>query len=221
MTERKGKNLILLGAPGSGKGTQAAKLTGLLGIPSVSTGDIFRENIARGTALGKEAKAYMDRGELVPDAIVIAIALERIDEADCREGFLLDGFPRTTEQADALERHLTAAGRAIDRVFLMDVPTEELVRRISGRRVCKDCGASYHVTNIPPAREGFCDLCGGALRKRGDDEEETVRNRIEVYNANTAPLVAYYDEKKLLSRINGMTTGPDVVFEEIRKALRA
>jgi adenylate kinase len=214
-------NLILLGAPGSGKGTQAARLAKRFGIPAVSTGDMFRANIAQGTALGKEAKAYTDRGELVPDAIVIGLALARIDEADCRDGFLFDGFPRTTEQADALGLHLAAAGKAIDRVFLMDVSTEELVLRITGRRVCKDCGASYHVTNIPPARAGLCDLCGGTLGKRGDDDEETVRNRIEVYNANTAPLAAYYDDRKLLLRIRGETAGPDAVFEEICKALRA
>ncbi|MDR2088209.1 MAG: adenylate kinase [Clostridiales Family XIII bacterium] len=212
-------NLIVLGAPGSGKGTQAAKLTKRFGIPAVSTGDIFRANIAKGTALGKEAKGYMDRGELVPDAIVIAIALDRIDEADCRAGFLLDGFPRTTEQADALGAHLAAAGRAIDKVLLMEVPTEELVRRITGRRVCGACGASYHVTDIPPAREGLCDVCGGALQRRDDDAEETVRNRIEVYNENTAPLAAYYEKKNLLARIGTETAGPDAVFAEIVKAL--
>jgi adenylate kinase len=212
-------NLIILGAPGSGKGTQAAKLTKRFGIPAISTGDIFRANIAKGTPLGKEAKAYMDRGALVPDAIVIAIALDRIDEADCRAGFLLDGFPRTIEQADALGAHLSAAGRAIDRVLLLDVSTEELVRRISGRRVCDACGASYHVPNIPPAREGVCDACGGALSRRDDDEEATVRNRIEVYNANTAPLAAYYDEKKLLVRVRDKTGGPDAAFADIVKAL--
>jgi adenylate kinase len=212
-------NLIILGAPGSGKGTQAAKITKRFDIPSVSTGDIFRANIAKGTALGKEAKAYMDRGELVPDAIVIAIALDRIDEADCKAGFLLDGFPRTIEQADALEKHLAAAGRRIDKVLFIEVSTEELVHRISGRRVCDACGASYHVTNIPPAREGVCDACGGALQRREDDDEATVRNRIEVYNVNTAPLAAYYDEKGLLVRLASETEGPDAVFAEILKAL--
>jgi adenylate kinase len=214
-------NLILLGAPGSGKGTQAVRLAKHFGIPAVSTGDIFRENIAKGTALGKEAKGYMDRGELVPDAIVIAIALNRIDAADCEKGFLLDGFPRTTEQADALDAHLSAANKAIDKVILPEVPTELLVRRISGRRVCDGCGASYHVTSIPPAREGLCDVCGGALRRRSDDDEETARNRIEVYNANTAPLVAYYEERGLLLRVEGESTGPDAVFADILKALNA
>jgi adenylate kinase len=212
-------NLIILGAPGSGKGTQASRLTAHFGVPAVSTGDIFRANIAKGTALGKEAKAYMDRGELVPDSVVIAIALDRIDEADCEGGFLLDGFPRTIEQADALDAHLTAKGRAVDKVLFMEVSTEELVRRISGRRVCDACGASYHVTNIPPAREGVCDVCGGALKRRGDDEEATVRNRIEVYNANTAPLAARYDEKGLLVRVASEAGSPDAVFADIVKAL--
>ncbi|MDR2132139.1 MAG: adenylate kinase [Clostridiales Family XIII bacterium] len=216
---KQSKNLILLGAPGSGKGTQAAKLTKRLGVPAISTGDIFRENIAKGTALGKEAKSYMDRGELVPDAVVIAIALDRLDAPDCKDGFLLDGFPRTTAQADALGAHLAASGRAIDRVLLMDVSTEELVRRITGRLVCKACGASYHETDIPPAREGLCDACGGALTKRGDDEEATVRNRIEVYNANTAPLAAYYEERKLLVRVASGAATPDAVFADIVKVL--
>jgi adenylate kinase len=220
MTEQS-VNLILLGAPGSGKGTQAAKLAKRFGVPAVSTGDIFRANIARGTALGTEAKAYMDRGELVPDAIVIAIALDRIDEADCEKGFLLDGFPRTTEQAEALAAHLAAAGRAACEAILLDVPTEELVRRISGRRVCDGCGASYHVTDIPPARAGLCDACGGALRKRDDDNEETVRNRIEVYNANTAPLAAHYAARGLLLRVAAVeAAGPDAVFERILEVLR-
>jgi adenylate kinase len=214
-------NLIVLGAPGSGKGTQAARISARFGVPAISTGDIFRANIANGTELGKRAKGYMDRGELVPDEIVIAIALDRIDKDDCEAGFLLDGFPRTTEQADALGAHLAAAGRTIDKVILLDVETEELVRRIAGRRVCKTCGASYHVTNIPPAKEGVCDACGGALFRRSDDEEEAVRNRIEVYNVNSAPLVAYYVAKHLLVRVAAKEDGPDAVFADIAKALGA
>jgi adenylate kinase len=215
-------NLILLGAPGSGKGTQSSRIEARFGVPAVSTGDIFRANVANGTALGNRAKAYMDRGELVPDEITIAIALDRIDADDCNEGFLLDGFPRTTEQADALEKHLAAFGRAVSKVILLEVSEEELVRRLAGRRVCKDCGASYHVTNIPPAKEGVCDVCNGALHKRDDDEEETVRNRIGVYNANTAPLVAYYDAKGLLVRVVAEAAGPvgpDAIFADIVKAL--
>ncbi|MDR1245526.1 MAG: adenylate kinase [Clostridiales Family XIII bacterium] len=211
-------NLIILGAPGSGKGTQAVKLTKRFGVPAISTGDIFRANIAGGTELGKKAKAYMDRGELVPDEIVIAIALDRIDECDCKDGFLLDGFPRTTEQADALERHLAVSGRSLDKVILIDVPADELVRRIAGRRTCADCGASYHIPDILPAKDGVCDVCGGELKRRSDDNEATVRNRIEVYNANTAPLVDYYGAKTLLARIAG-TTGPDNVFADTVKAL--
>jgi adenylate kinase len=160
----------------------------------------------------------MDRGELVPDEIVIAIALDRIDKDDCGEGFLLDGFPRTTEQAEALGKHLASRGKAIDKAFLIDVPAEDLVKRIAGRRVCGACGASYHVTDIPPAKEGVCDVCGGTLERRDDDEAETVRNRIGVYNANTAPLVEYYSAKRLLVRVDG-TTGPDGVFADIVKAL--
>jgi adenylate kinase len=212
-------NLILLGAPGSGKGTQSVRISTRFDVPAVSTGDIFRANITKGTALGKQAKVYMDRGELVPDEIVIAIALDRTDADDCKTGFLFDGFPRTTEQADALGEHLAALGRAIDKVILLDVGSEELVRRIAGRRVCGDCGASYHVTDIPPAKADVCDACGGALKKRDDDAEETVRNRIGVYNENTAPLVAYYDAKGLLARIAAETGGPDAVFADIVKAL--
>jgi adenylate kinase len=217
MTERS-MNLIILGAPGSGKGTQAAKITKRFGVPAISTGDIFRANIANGTELGKKAKAYMDRGELVPDEIVIAIALDRIDKDDCGEGFHLDGFPRTTEQAEALGKHLASRGSAIDKALLIDVPAAELVKRIAGRRVCGSCGASYHVTDIPPAKEGVCDVCDGTLERRDDDEEETVRNRIGVYNANTTPLIEYYSEKRLLVRVDG-TTGPEGVFADIVKAL--
>jgi adenylate kinase len=213
-------NLIILGAPGSGKGTQAARITKRFGVTAISTGDIFRANIANGTELGKKAKEYMDRGELVPDEVVIAIALDRIDADDCKDGFLLDGFPRTTKQADALEAHLGASGKHIDKAILIDVSTEELIRRISGRRICRGCGASYNIPNIPPAKEGVCDACGGELYRRKDDEGETVRNRIEVYNANTVPLVDYYDAKGRLARITDTSgTSPDVVFEEIVKAL--
>jgi adenylate kinase len=211
-------NLIILGAPGSGKGTQAVRITKRFGIPAISTGDIFRANISGGTELGRKAKAYMDRGELVPDEIVIAIATDRLDGDDCGEGFLLDGFPRTVGQADALERHLSVSGRSVDRAILVDVPTEELVRRIAGRHTCANCGASYHIPDMPPAKDGVCDGCGGELRKRSDDEESTVRNRIEVYNTNTAPLVDYYSTKKLLVRITG-TGGADAVFADIVRAL--
>jgi adenylate kinase len=211
-------NLIILGAPGSGKGTQAARIRKRLGVPSISTGDIFRDNISRGTELGKEARIYIEHGELVPDDIVISIALDRIDEDDCKNGFLLDGFPRTMEQAKALERHLTASGRSLDRALLIDVPTDELVYRIVGRFICSDCGISYHVPDMPPARDGVCDACGGELKKRGDDNEVKVRTRIEVYKASTVPLVDYYGAKNLIVRIVG-TTGPDAVFADIVKAL--
>jgi adenylate kinase len=211
-------NLIILGAPGSGKGTQSFRITKRLGVPGISTGDIFRANISRGTELGNKAKTYMERGELVPDDIVIAVALDRIGKDDCKNGFLLDGFPRTMEQAKALDRRLDADGKSLDRAILIDVPTDELVRRIAGRRICEACGISYQVPDIPPAREGLCDVCGGELKKRGDDDEAKVRTRIEVYNASTAPLVDYYDAKNLIVRIVG-TTGTDAVFADIVKAL--
>jgi adenylate kinase len=209
---------IILGAPGSGKGTQAARITERYGVPAVSTGDIFRMNISKGTELGRKAKAHMDKGELVPDELVIAIALDRIGAEDCKGGFLLDGFPRTTPQAEALDRHLAGAGAKLDKALLLEVPPSELVKRLTGRRVCGACGASFHVSNIPPARDGVCDACGGALFQRSDDDEETAKNRIAVYNAQTAPLTAYYAAAGLLARIDG-TGSPEAVFEDIVEAL--
>ena len=185
-------NLILLGPPGAGKGTQAARIVEKYNIPHISTGDIFRKNISEGTKLGKKAKEYMDRGELVPDSLVIEIATDRLTEDDCADGFLLDGFPRTVEQAVALDAFLGGRGEKINHVLDIDVPKEELMTRLIGRRVCKECGATYHVTNMPPAKEGICDKCGGELIQRADDTEATVENRIEVYNQQTMPLVEYY-----------------------------
>ena len=162
-------NLILLGPPGAGKGTQAARIVEKYNIPHISTGDIFRKNISEGTKLGKKAKEYMDRGELVPDSLVIEIATDRLTEDDCADGFLLDGFPRTVEQAVALDAFLGGRGEKINHVLDIDVPKEELMTRLIGRRVCKECGATYHVTNMPPAKEGICDKCGGELIQRADD----------------------------------------------------
>ncbi|MDR3296380.1 MAG: adenylate kinase [Clostridiales Family XIII bacterium] len=210
--------MIMLGAPGSGKGTQAARIKKHFGVPAISTGDIFRKNIADGTELGKKAKAYMDRGELVPDEIVIAIALNRIEEDDCRDGFLLDGFPRTVEQAEALDKRLADRGQRLRFVLLMEVPDVQLAERVTGRRVCKNCGLSYHVAHMPPAEEGVCDSCGGALHQRNDDREETVKNRIGVYNAQTAPLIGYYETAGILKHLDG-TKGPERVFEDIVKVL--
>lgn len=209
---------ILLGPPGAGKGTQAAKIVEKYGIPHISTGDIFRENIKKGTELGKKAQEYMNKGELVPDDLVIEIATARLLEEDCKEGFLLDGFPRTVYQAEKLDEFLAAHDGKIDKVLDIAVEKEELITRLAGRRVCKTCGASYHVINIPPKKEGVCDVCGGLLIQRADDNPETVANRIEVYEAQTKPLIDYYEKAGNIVHIDG-STGLDNVFSDIVKAL--
>lgn len=209
---------ILLGPPGAGKGTQAVNIVEKYGIPHISTGDIFRANIKNGTELGKKAQEYMNRGELVPDDLVIEIATTRLLEDDCKNGFLLDGFPRTVYQAEKLDEFLAAHGSKIDRVLDIAVEREELVTRLTGRRVCKACGASYHVVNIPPKTEGICDRCGGELMQRADDNIETVANRIDVYEAQTKPLVNYYENAGNIAHIDG-ATGLDNVFADIVKAL--
>ena len=198
---------ILLGPPGAGKGTQAVKIVEKYGIPHISTGDIFRENIKNGTELGKKAQAYMNRGELVPDDLVIEIATDRLAKDDCKNGFLLDGFPRTVYQAEKLDEFLDIA-----------VGKDELITRLTGRRVCKACGASFHVVNIPPKKEGVCDYCGGELIQRADDNLETVTNRIDVYESQTKPLIDYYEKAGNIAHIDG-TTGLDNVFADIVKAL--
>lgn len=207
-------NLILLGPPGAGKGTQAAKIIEKYNIPHISTGDIFRKNISEGTRLGKKAKEYMDKGELVPDSLVIEIATDRLTEDDCKNGFLLDGFPRTVEQAVALDAFLGEHGKKIDHVLDIDVPKEELMTRLIGRRVCKNCGATYHVTNMPPKVEGVCDKCGGELMQRADDTESTVENRIEVYNKQTKPLLNYYDKLGNIAHLDG-SIGLEKLFAQI------
>ena len=209
---------ILLGPPGAGKGTQAAKIIEKYNIPHISTGDIFRENIKKGTELGKKAQEYMNRGELVPDDLVIEIATTRLLEDDCKDGFLLDGFPRTVYQAEKLDEFLAAHGSKIDKVIDIEVGKEELMERLTGRRVCKSCGASYHIVNIPPKKEGVCDVCGGELIQRADDNAETVANRIEVYEAQTMPLIEYYEKAGNIAHIDG-ATGLDNVFVDIVKAL--
>ena len=211
-------NLILLGPPGAGKGTQAVRIVEKFNVPHISTGDIFRKNIKEGTELGKRAKAYMDKGELVPDSLVIEIATDRLTEDDCKDGFLLDGFPRTVEQAVALDAFLGERGKKIDHVLDIDVNDEELMIRLIGRRVCKTCGASYHVTNMPPKVEGICDKCGAELIQRADDTESTVANRIEVYNKQTMPLLGYYDKVGNISHLDG-TIGVENVFVEISEIL--
>ena len=209
---------ILLGPPGAGKGTQAVKIVEKYGVPHISTGDIFRENIKKGTELGKKAQEYMNRGELVPDDLVIEIATTRLLEDDCQNGFLLDGFPRTVYQAEKLDEFLAAHGSKIDKVLDIAVEKEELITRLTGRRVCKACGASYHVVNIPPKTEGICDACGGELVQRADDNIETVTNRIDVYEAQTKPLVDYYEKAGNIAHIDGRS-GLDNVFADIVKAL--
>ena len=209
---------ILLGPPGAGKGTQAAKIVEKYGIPHISTGDIFRENIKKGTELGKKAQEYMNRGELVPDDLVIEIATTRLLEDDCRNGFLLDGFPRTVYQAEKLDEFLAARGSKIDKVLDIAVENEKLIKRLTGRRVCKACGASFHVVNIPPKQEGVCDYCGGELIQRADDNLETVTNRIDVYEAQTMPLIDYYEKAGNLVHIDG-STGLENVFADIVSAL--
>lgn len=207
-------NLILLGPPGAGKGTQAAKIIEKYNIPHISTGDIFRENIKNGTELGKKAQEYMNKGQLVPDELVVEIATDRLDKDDCKDGFLLDGFPRTVFQAEELDKYLASKGKKVDHVLDIEVDRAELMTRLTGRRVCSKCGASYHIINIPPKKEGVCDVCGGELIQRKDDNEETAANRIEVYNKETKPLVDYYEKAGNISHIDG-TTGLESVFNDI------
>lgn len=209
---------ILLGPPGAGKGTQAVRIVEKYGVPHISTGDIFRENIKNGTELGKKAKEYMDRGELVPDDLVIDLATSRLMESDCKEGFLLDGFPRTVYQAEKLDEFLNANNSKIDFVFDIAVTGDVLVKRISGRRVCKSCSASYHVVTFPSVKEGICDTCGGELVQRTDDKPETVLNRIEVYESQTKPLIEYYEKAGNLTHIDGEES-LDEVFDRIVKAI--
>lgn len=211
-------NLILLGAPGSGKGTQAKFLVQKYSIPQISTGDILREEVKSGTVLGLKAKEYMDKGRLVPDGVVVGMVEERVKKGDCRAGFILDGFPRTVAQADALEGTLQRMKKALSRVILVNVDEDELVKRLTGRRVCEKCGAGYHVIFDPPKQEGVCDKCQGKLYQRDDDKESTIRNRLKVYHNQTAPLIEYYQKKQLLSMVDGMGSIEEI-FERISKAL--
>ncbi len=196
-------NLILLGAPGAGKGTQAKFIVEKYGIPQISTGDMLREAVAKGTELGKKAKEFMNRGKLVPDDIVIGIVKERLRQKDCERGFILDGFPRTIAQAEALDRIMTEMGKKIDAVINISVPEEEIVRRIVNRRICRKCGAIYHLIYDPPKKPGICDKCGGELYQRDDDREEVVRQRFAVYRKSTQPLIDYYRKKGILYEVDG------------------
>ena len=210
-------NLILFGPPGAGKGTQAKKLVDFYGIPQVSTGDILRANVREGTELGLAAKTYMDKGELVPDEVLIGIIKNRLKEADCKNGFILDGYPRTIPQADALNGILEELEKPIDVVLNLEVQDEELVERISGRLMCS-CGASYHRTFNPPKKEGICDVCGAKVYQRADDSAEAVRNRLAVYKKQTQPLIDYYRKKGVLMTLDG-SKDINEVFEDIKGIL--
>jgi adenylate kinase len=210
--------IIMLGAPGAGKGTQAQMIADQYHIPHVSTGDIFRANIKNGTELGMEAKKYMDQGLLVPDELTVKILLDRVAEEDCKEGYLLDGFPRTIPQAEVLDKALTELGDAIDYAINVDVPDENIVKRMSGRRACLSCGSTYHMEHIPPKKEGVCDKCGNELVLRDDDKPETVLNRLEVYHKQTQPLIQFYEEKGVLRTVDG-TKPMKEVFDSIVEIL--
>ena len=198
-----GKRLILIGAPGAGKGTQAALLVKTLGVPQVATGDMFRAAKAAGTPMGLLAKQYMDKGELVPDDVTIGVVQERLGQPDAASGYVLDGFPRTAGQAAALDALLAKLGQHLDAVVQLAVPRDELLRRLTRRRVCADCGQNYHLDFTPPARSGVCDRCGHAIEQREDDKEATVARRLDVYEESTRPLIEFYEKKGLLRRVDG------------------
>ena len=210
--------LILLGPPGSGKGTQSAKITEKYQIPSVATGDIFRENISNNTELGKKAKSYMDAGELVPDQLVVELVEDRLTHDDCKEGFLLDGFPRTAVQAEALDEILKKQGVSLDKVIYISVPAELLIKRIAGRRICEVCGKVHNVDQFSNSYEIKCTSCGGTLYQRNDDNEETALNRIEVYDEQTKPLVQFYRDRNQLAKVHG-DKDADQLFSEILEIL--
>ena len=208
--------IIMLGAPGAGKGTQAKMIAEKYGIPHVSTGDIFRANIKNGTELGMEAKKNMDQGLLVPDELTVRILLDRVAQDDCKNGYVLDGFPRTIPQAEVLDSELTKLGDHIDYAINVDVPDENIVKRMSGRRACLTCGATYHIEHVPPKKEGICDVCGSELVLRDDDKPETVKNRLNVYHEQTQPLIDFYTEKGVLKTVDGT-----VPMEEVFAAITA
>lgn len=208
-----------MGPPGAGKGTQAARIAGYCNVPHISTGDIFRAAIKAGTELGMKLKGYLDAGQLVPDAVTIEVIKERLKEPDCIRGFLLDGFPRTIPQAEALDRMLVDLGVRLSAVLNIAVSPEALLQRLTGRRICRKCGTPYHVVFNPPAVPGVCDRCGGELYQRSDDTEETVKERLEVYTKQTAPLLEYYRKQRLLKEINGELDIEDV-WKEIQGVLR-
>lgn len=210
--------IIMLGAPGAGKGTQAKMIAKEYGIPHVSTGDIFRANIKEGTELGKEAKGYMDKGLLVPDELTVKILLDRVAKDDCKNGYVLDGFPRTIPQAEVLEDALNKLNDKIDYAIDVNVPDENIIKRMSGRRACLKCGATYHIEHVPPKKEGVCDVCGEPLVLRDDDKPETVKNRLDVYHKQTQPLIDFYSERNILKTVDGTVDMMDV-FNAIKAIL--
>ena len=212
--------IIMLGAPGAGKGTQAKKIAEKYQIPHISTGDIFRANIKNGTELGKKAKTYMDQGLLVPDELVCDLVVDRVKQEDCKNGYILDGFQRTIPQAESLDEALGQMGESLDYAINVDVPDEHIVNRMSGRRACVGCGATYHIVYAPTKKEGVCDVCGAELILRDDDKPETVQKRLSVYHEQTQPLIDYYKGKGILKDVDG-TKDMDVVFQAITDILGA
>ncbi len=212
--------IIMLGAPGAGKGTQAKLIAEKYQIPHISTGDIFRANIKEGTDLGMEAKEYMDKGQLVPDELTVRILLDRVSKDDCKRGYVLDGFPRTIPQAEVLDNEVAKLGDKIDFAIDVDVPDENIIRRMSGRRCCPKCGATYHIEHIPPKKEGVCDVCGSELIIRDDDKPETVKSRLDVYHKQTQPLIDHYSKLNILRTVDGTQDMQDV-FDAIVKHLEA
>ena len=210
--------IIMLGAPGAGKGTQAKKIAEKCGIPHISTGDIFLANIKNGTELGKKAKTYMDQGLLVPDELVCDLVVDRIQQDDCKKGYILDGFPRTIPQAESLDKALQAIGEKMDYAIDVEVPDENIVKRMGGRRACVGCGATYHLVYAPTKKEGICDACGGELILRDDDKPETVQKRLGVYHEQTQPLIDYYKNQGILREVDGSVDMEDV-FKEILNIL--
>lgn len=210
--------IIMLGAPGAGKGTQAGMIAEKYHLPHISTGDIFRANIKNGTELGREAKSYMDKGLLVPDELTVRILLDRVASEDCKEGYILDGFPRNIPQAEVLDAELAKLGDKIDAAIDIEVPDGTIIKRMMGRRACISCGATYHIVNVPPKKEGVCDKCGEALILRDDDKEETVKNRLNVYHEQTQPLIDFYEKKGVLKTLDG-TKDMMEVFKEITEIL--
>ncbi len=213
-------NIILIGPPGAGKGTQAKRMIDRLGVPQISTGDMFRAAVKEGTPMGLKAKEYMDKGALVPDDVVIGVVKERLVKADCAKGFILDGFPRTLEQARALDNLLKDLGRKVDHVVVIDVPDDYLVRRLTGRRTCRACNYMHHIEFDPPKKEGVCDKCGGELYQRDDDQEATIRKRLKTYHDQTSPLIDHYSTQGVVRKVDG-TRSMEQVQDAIQKAIGA